>query len=1037
MRRSLFIFISILLSAVTVTASGARTSKMEAWQDPDVFEKNRLPMTATFEGIGQKMSLDGMWNFAWYEHIDRRATDFYSLDYDDASWDKIPVPGMWELNGYGDPIYVNVGYAWRGHYENNPPYPAMEHNYVGQYRRSFTLDDSWKGQDIFLCIGSATSNVRVYVNGKEVGYSEDSKLEARFDIGKYVHTGENLIALEIFRWCDGSYFEDQDFWRFSGIARGVSVYSRPKNRIENLNVIASADGKAVVKTWVTKKIKSAVISIENSEGEKLAGTTTWFTPKNASSVVELNVENPELWTAETPNLYTLSVVAFDKNGVMADSTRINIGFRDVTLENGQLLVNGKPILVKGVNRHEISPFGGYVVSEDDMIRDIQIMKKLNINAVRTCHYPNDPRWYDLCDKYGLYIVDEANLESHGMGYGKESLAHDPAFLQVHLVRNRRMVQRDFNHPSVIIWSLGNEGGYGQNFARAYEMVKTMDPSRLCQYERTEAVNYEESSDIYCPMYYMHSHCEQIVSQPMDKPLIQCEFAHAMGNSLGSFREYMDLIRKYPLYQGGFIWDFADQALYHSCELEGTDHIYTYGGNYNDYDPTDNSFNCNGVIAADRTYHPHTYEVAYQYQSIHVNDVDIQNGYVNVYNEYFFIDLSRFAMNWDIEIDGRKVLAGVVPVLDVAPGASSNVVLGYRHKDLLRIAGGSLSGKNIYLNINFTLKETYGILPAGTCLAYEQLPVTEALFEDYINESGLPECKEENGTYIFSGYRDYKPWTATFDSASGALTSYVYAGKEMIVSELVPNFDRACTENDFGAALDEKLAVWRDINWKPASFDLSEKDSCYEITVGYEPVADYAMVSMTYRIYADGVVEAMENMHDAGNLAKAPMLFRYGMKFAMNGAFSNIEFFGKGPFENYSDRNSAAVMGLYRQRVEDQYHYGYVRPTESGSHTGMRYLEVFDDGGRGLRIESDRAFSASALPFSVKEMDVKQGGLTHSLMLKSLAHENERSKGLTWVNFDLEQMGVGGVHSWGALPLDDYLLQPKEREFYFRLTPIDK
>lgn len=500
----------ILAAALAATPLFAgKNDKMEPWQDPNVFEENRLPMAATFVTDQQKtLTLNGVWKFKWNETIEGRTKGFEAVDYNDTDWGTIPVPGMWELNGYNDPIYLNVGFAWRGHYENNPPYPPTEHNYVGQYRRMFNVDKSWIGKQICLCIGSATSNVRVWVNGKMVGYSEDSKLEARFDLTKYVKAGENLIALEIFRWCDGSYLEDQDFWRLSGIARGVYVYTRERERIEDVNIIAGMDGNFTVNAKVTKGVRNVRVAVIDRNGNQVAYREA--TPVKGEAILNGMVQNPDLWSAEIPNLYTLKVTASDRKNVV-ESTSIDFGFRTVEIKNAQLLVNGQPVLIKGANRHEMNADKGYVVSEEDMINDIRIMKELNMNAVRTCHYPNDPRWYALCDKYGLYVVDEGNIESHGIGYGDKTLAKRPDYKAAHLIRDQRMMRRDFNHPSVIIWSLGNEAGFGDTFVACYDWLKANDPTRPVQYERAEKAC---QNDIICPMYASPKWCEDYAKETL-------------------------------------------------------------------------------------------------------------------------------------------------------------------------------------------------------------------------------------------------------------------------------------------------------------------------------------------------------------------------------------------------------------------------------------------------------------------------------------------------------------------------------------------
>ena len=838
----------------------------------------------------------------------------------------------------------------------------------------------------------------------------------------------------------------------TGIARDVYVYSRDKKRLNDIRVLASASGVAEISAEVTKGVTELRFVVADPLGKTVAEETVKVAKAKSERGLPLvnaviNVPAVKAWTAETPWLYGLKVFSYDKNG-LTEVSKMDIGFRDVAIENGQLLVNGQPVLIKGANRHEMNPYKGYVVSEADMIQDIQIMKQLNINAVRTCHYPNDPLWYSLCDKYGLYVVDEANIESHGMGYGEESLAHDQNYEYAHLERIRRMVQRDFNHPSVIIWSLGNEAGYGQNFIKGYYMVKDMDQSRPVHYERAEG---REGTDIACPMYYDYDSCERYASRDPrpSKPLIQCEYAHAMGNSMGGLKEYWDLVRKYPVYQGGFIWDFVDQALKWPADAEkyGTDHVFVFGGDFNDYDPSDNSFCCNGIIAADRSYHPHTYEVAYQYRSIHTTAVDAKNGKVNVYNENFFIDLSRYILHWGVEVDGRQVLTGCVNVPAIAPQQTRTVDLGFNEADIMDACGlEDLDYHDIYLNVRYVLRRADGILPAGSEVAYDQLCITDAPLELFADYAGIPAYEQEGDSHVFSGEMLYEgatgvrvsPWKAVFDASDGSLVSYTLGGKEMVESPLVPCFGRAATENDFGAGQEKRMKHWREASFDVESFSVEETDSCYRVSVAFAPIKDFAKVSMTYNIYADGVVEAVEDFKDAGNLENGKLIARIGMEFAMPGEYSTFEFFGLGPFENYCDRSSSALMGHYVQRVQDQYHYGYVRPQESGTKTQLKWIKVLDDNGAGFEITSDVKFSASALPFHWKEMDVEFIGnrQAHSLELKKLAHEDDRSLGKTWVNFDLKQMGLGCVDSWGAWPRLEHLVVPQEYTFRFVLRPVN-
>ncbi len=1039
-----------LAATVSSMAFSQKAAKMEPWQDPNVFEENRLPMRATFVTDQQEtLSLNGVWKFNWNESIEGRTKGFEVPSYDDSSWGTIPVPGMWELNGYGDPLYVNVGYAWRGHYENNPPYPPTEKNYVGQYRRTFTVDGSWIGKQVCLCIGSATSNVRVWVNGKMVGYSEDSKLEARFDITKFVKAGENTIALEIFRWCDGSYLEDQDFWRFSGIARGVYVYTREKERIEDVNIVAGMDGKFKVCSEVTSKVNRLDVRILDRAGKEVASGTA--KPVRQKAEISGEVGSPALWSAEIPNLYTLEVAAYGKKGLV-ESTSIQFGFRTVEIKGANLLVNGCPVLIKGTDRHELNENKGYVLSEADMVRDIRVMKELNINAVRTSHYPNDPLWYSLCDKYGIYVVDEGNIESHGMGYGEKTLAARADFKAAHLIRDQRMVQRDFNHPSVIVWSLGNEAGNGDNFYAAYEWIKTYDPSRPVQYERA---GDEWNTDIKCPMYASPDWCVKYCENNPPKPLIQCEYAHAMGNSMGNFKEYWDLIRKYPAYQGGFIWDFVDQAVRWPSKVAGNDHIFAFGGDFNDYDASDGSFNCNGVIAADRTLHPHAYEVRYQQRNIITSYAG--GSKVSIFNENFFKDLSQYRLMWTLVCGGEAVSTGVVENLQVGPQKTLVMDLG-----LPKIKE---EGKDVFLNVSYVLKTPDGLLPAGFEVAYDQLTLAEGsskVFEPgsaAVKGSGIAHS-ETSAAHVFTGCFSYagvgsdrvSDWTVAFDKSTGFLCGFKVGGNEMLAEPVTPEFSRAPVENDMGARLfrDDKMGVWRYPVFSLKSMEVSEEADSWKIVSEYAPIANgAAIVEVCYTLHPDGSLEGHEIMKDGGNLASAPDLFRYGMKFTMPGRYSTLDFYGKGPWENYSDRNSSAMVGHYVQSVSEQYHYGYVRTQESGTHTGLRFLRVLDPDGWGVEISAPAQFSASAIPFSLRELDCMENGTPdrpnktngqvgeprHSLDLRAKAHEGDRTLGKTYVTFEEVQMGVGGINSWGTWPLEEYRIKAKERNFGFIIRPF--
>jgi Beta-galactosidase/beta-glucuronidase len=982
-----------LLSLLALAAFVPGAFAVDDWQNPAVNERNRVPMHASYATDSPRLSLEGLWSFKWYETPAARSLDFYKPGLDESGWGVMPVPGMWELNGYGDPLYVNIPYAWDGHYENNPPIVPLEHNYVGQYRRSFRIPADWNGRDIFLSVGSATSNLRVWVNGKEVGYSEDSKLEARFDITKYVKPGqEALIAMEIFRWCDGTYLECQDFWRYAGIARECYLEARPKARIEDIHVMAEMDGGYRIGASLTKA----------ATGVKYYLSGPGFTEREVAA--SGRVEQVKTWSAETPNLYHLRAVCYDKKGA-TETVEMDFGFRTIKIVGRKLIVNGRPILIKGADRHEMSAKGGYVVTEAEMLEDIRIMKELNINTVRTSHYPNDPRWLSLCDRYGLYVIDEADIESHGMGYGPRTLGNNPIYKQAHLERVQRMAQRDFNHPSVIIWSLGNEAGNGENFYAAYDWLSAWDTSRPVQYERA---GEEYNTDIICYMYLGYADLVKFAENPeITRPVIMCEYAHAMGNSMGGFEDYVDLFRKYPELQGGCIWDFVDQAVRWPSAKSRTGYIYAFGGDFNDYDPSDNSFNCNGIIAADRSWHPHAWEVRHGYRSILTSATPQQalDGCVKVYNENFFIDLSRYLLRWEIIADGVPVLAGQQDAPAAEPQQSVTVDLGYSNLDLEGVDG------ELYLNVSYVLRHADGILPAGTEVAHDQILLREAPYR--LRAADL-------GGRVFAAY---------FDPETGALRSYKLDGKELLAAPLMPCFGRAVTENDLGAWLQRRMGAWLYPEFKAVSV---EEDAA-GMKVVYDVADGLARVTMHYAIAPDGSITVTEEMSDIRE--GAPNLFRFGMEFAMPGAFNTLEWYGEGPFENYIDRQGASQVGIWKQQVADQYHFGYARPQESGTHVGMRWMRLTDAAGCGFEIASPVRFSASALPFGRRDIDLsvtggsrsKGGDQRHSLEL--------REDGLTHVNVDLVQMGVGCENSWGALPRPQYMVKAEPRTFTFTLKPL--
>ena len=1023
--------LSLLMLASMASLTLSAQSFTE-WSDPNVNEINRVPMHASFKIFDSAdkatgvycdksnpyyLSLNGTWKFNWVENADQRPTDFFGFGYNDKGWADMEVPGMWEMNGYGDPIYVNVGYAWRGNFRNDPPNVPNEQNHVGSYRRTFNIPAEWIGRDIFLNIGGADSNVYVWVNGKFVGYSEDSKLGARFDLTKVVKAGENLIALQIFRFCDGSYLEDQDKWRLSGITRDVTLEARAKARMIDLKAIPELDSeyknaKLNIEMDFTAAAKKAEVKLLDAAGKVVAEATV--TPSKGKAQLSLDVENPAKWSAEAPNLYkVVATVSDGKTTTEAYAQRV--GFRSSEIKGGQLLVNGQPILIKGANRHEIDPLTGFVMSRERMIQDIQVMKQFNLNAVRTCHYPDTPEWYDLCDEYGLYVVDEANVESHGMGYGEHTLAKNPLFAKAHLERNTRMVARDKNHPSVIIWSMGNEAGMGPNFEECYRWIHANEPSRPVHYEQA---GRSEFTDIVCPMYADYNWCENYSKSNPNRPLIQCEYAHAMGNSLGGFKEYWDLIRKYPHYQGGFIWDFMDQAVAR-YEADGKVSFH-YGGDFNNYDATDNSFNNNGFIAADRRPHAQAYEVKREYQSIWTKAVDLNSATVEVYNENFFTDLKAYTLCWELMQDGVVTKAGRIESLDVAPQQRKQIKLGYTAADICPKA------KEVAVNVRYELKEKKPLLEIGYVVAENQLLMkeydTKAAFTMKESTRPVKITHFEKATAV-EGY----DWIISFDR-EGYICQMKYGQMDLMAegATLRPNFWRAPTENDLGARLQMRYAAWRNPQMRRTGFDFKVEDGLAVVVASYDMPTVKAKLQLTYTINGEGQIKVEQKMTTEKD-AKVSEMFRFGMRMELPARFNCVEYYGRGEVENYVDRKSCADLGIYYQKVSDQYCETYVRPQESGTRSDLRYFNVEDTAGAGLSIKAETAFSASAIPYSIENMDVSVG--------RAQRHSGDLKAGdKTYLCFDLKQLGLGCVNSWGAMPLPQYRVPYQDYTFSFILTP---
>ena len=1012
------------------------------WLDPEVNEVNTMAPRAAFfayetENLAKAdqkarseryLSLEGKWKFNFSKDHDKAPRDFYSLKYDDSQWTDFPVPGILELNGYGDAIYSNNGYPWRTQFRPEPPFVEERNNYTGSYRKMVTVPADWKGERIYLHVGSATSNLMVWVNGKFVGYSEDSKVSAEFDLTKYLTPGkENLIAMQVMRWCDGSYLEDQDFWRFTGIAREVYLYARPQAHIADLFITPDLvnnyqDGTLEVKlNAVGAKGETVMFSLKDKEGKEVAAQTAKV-GGNGEVKVNFDIKNPLKWTAETPNLYTLYTTLMDGKQV-AEVVPQRVGFRKVEIKNAQVLVNGQPVLFKGANRHELDPVTGYVVSMDRMLEDIRVMKELNINAVRTCHYPNDPRWYELCDIYGIYMVAEANIESHGMGYGDKTLAKEPTYEKAHLERNESNIKIYKNHPSIIFWSVGNEAGYGPNFEKAYDLVKAYDPSRPCQYEQA---GQNGKTDIFCPMYYDYGGCDKYSQGDNPRPLIQCEYAHAMGNSMGGFKEYWDMVRKYPKYQGGFIWDFVDQGLRVKNKQGKT--IYAYGGDFGRYPTSDHNFNCNGIINPDRKPNPHANEVRYYYQNIWATAKDLKAGEVEVYNENFFKSLDDVELQWTLESEG-KVLANGRNALDIPA----------QQKRVVKLDGYSLPADvkgEVVLNLDFVLKKAEPMLDAGYAVAREQFvvnPYTFPTMESVLAvTSGKYDTrkveKEEKVAWVTLSAGNT---SVTFNHWNGWIDYLDVDGKPMLEEgyAITPDFWRAPTDNDYGAGTQRKLHAWKNPEMKMKSFKVVENEGKAEKGVVYDMPSVEATLTMTYTLTPAGELVVNEAMTVNKDAKHKPELMRYGMQLVMPKAYNMLTYYGKGPGENYIDRNNGDRLGVYDAKVADQY-WGYVRPQESGNKTEVRYWQVKDENGKGLEFYSFAPMECSTLNYLASDLDDGWDKNAHQ------SHSGDLTpRDFSVVKLAARQRGLACVNSWGAIPLEQYRMPYQDYSFTYVIRPL--
>lgn len=976
-------------------------------------------------------SLNGLWKFHWSPRPADRPVDFFKENFDVSNWKEIPVPANWELHGYGYPIYVNIPYEWSK--KPNPPYVPHDYNPVGSYRRTFTLPPNWKNGQFFIHFGAVKSAFYLWINGRKVGYSEDSKTPAEWNITGFLKTGENTVALEVYRWSDGSYLECQDFWRISGIERDVFIYFTPDIRIRDFFVKAEldddyTDGLLTVEALIDNlrpklnaRNYTLIMTLADPEGHHIfsaQGPASVHNKKTASVTLSRRVSNPLKWTAETPNLYTLILTLSGPDELPVELVSCKTGFREIEIKNGVLLVNGQHVRFRGVNRHEHDEYTGHVVSEASMIDDIRLMKLNNINAVRTSHYPNDPRWYELCDLYGLYVMDEANIESHGMGYGEKSLAKNPLWKDAHLDRIIRMVERDKNHPCVVMWSLGNEAGDGVNFEACSQWIRLRDPSRPVHYERSLG---GPNTDIFSEMYSPISYIYRYVTKRLDKPYILCEYSHGMGNSNGNLQDYWDFFKKYEQMQGGFIWDWVDQG-FAKTDDKGVKY-WAFGGDYGPADvPSDRNFCCNGLVSPDRTPHPALAEVKKVYESVEFNAVDLPSGIMEITNQYDFIPLSHFNFYWEIRDGGAILGSGQLDVPPLAPDQKSQVVIPFQ--DLM--IGMNTAENEYFLNVYARAKNSTPLIPRDHIVASEQFRFPAQQIYRYIPQSSVPQLfvKKNSAETIITGNN----FSAVFNNSTGLLKSYKYKKKELLKSSPSPDFWRAPTDNDFGNGMDKRCAVWKE-TFKSSKLLLmavkSQKTQMVELHANFRLESIEAFYEIIYTVLGTGEIHIFHRLiPGAAQQAELP---RFGMSFMVPEAYNEVTWFGRGPHENYEDRKSSAFVGLWSTSADDMY-FSYVSPQESGYHTDTRWAAFLDGEGTGLLVSGAPLFGFSALRYTNLDLSQSFRGSRHAndLVKRDFVH----------IHIDYRQMGVGGDDSWGARPLLKYIIPFQPLSHSFSLRPYE-
>lgn len=1012
------------------------------FENPALQEENRMPMRSAYfpyesiaavpkgrEQSARFVSLNGMWKFNWVPRYQELPADFYKPEVNDAAWSSFPVPANWEFKGYGTPIYVNTTYEFNMRSPNPPDIPDNLDQPAAAYRKKFTLPANWNGMKIYLHLGAVKSAFKLYINGTYVGLGKDSKLESEFDITSLVRPGDNLIALEVRRWTDASYMECQDFWRLSGITRDCYVYARPQVHLYDIHARSTLinhykDGQLTLQAqvWNTSALRRQhtqlqVILTDNTGKVWLDKTqkTHGLVVPGGKTELQFSTTIPAVkaWSAELPHLYKLQLLLKDSAGALLETVERHIGFRTDEVKDGLYLHNGKPIYLKGVNRHETDAITHQVVTKEAMLRDVLEMKRLNVNAVRTCHYPDDTYWYELCNQYGLYIIDEANVETHGMGYDLDkTLGNNPTWEYAHLIRMERMVVRDRNHPCIIFWSMGNEAGNGHNFYKGYHAIKALDASRPVHYERALL---EWNTDVYCPMYTSPKGLADYARTNPSRPLILCEYAHAMGNSLGSLRDYWDTILTYRALQGGFIWDWADQSVWDTINGK---RVYTYGGDYGPPGtPSDNNFLSNGVVAPDRSWNPHAWEVKKVYQPLHFS---LKGNSLSVHNHQFFESSNRFAYRWRLLRNGTVERSGKLAVAAVNPQQTVQVPVPY---------GALAATGEYYLQVEAYLEKADAVLPAGEVLAMEEFllrkgsPVAYKPSTAAIQIAGSDDANESILTLSNKGFK------AVFTKDAKGLASYELGGKPVLAAPLQINTWRPPTDNDFGAGFQKRFGVWKDIHAAATLTGMTHQkqqaDGWATVTLTYSLLGGDALWTQIYRIDGQGALEVTNRLE--AKQGKHPPLFKVGNYLPLDGSFAQMQWYGRGPVENYWDRKAGYPVGAYSVAVADNY-YPYIRPQESGNRSDVRWATISRADGSGITIHyRTDLLNVGATSFSPAQL--------YAGPEKVQAHSHAlEPDGRTHLHIDHQQMGLGSIDSWGAWPMEQYLLRYKSYSYQYLIIP---